>query len=242
MSTNKNTDLEMWNEIFTKIGFNDFELLEYNEGHRVNKGKKSGKIFNPYWKVKNINIQNDSFYVMFCEPDCLCYFSETDFDKIMKQNDKMPTWFVGRNGYVAARIGKRNLYMHQIIMNFYDLEDRKKSVDHINRNKLDNRKCNLRIVSQSVNNSNTGKRNRMKTAKPLPKGIEQSDLPKYVIYYSETVKKTGQFREWFNIEKHLNLQKIGKKRWSTSKSMNNYTITEKLDQAKKKINELNKLQ
>jgi len=37
-------------------------------------------------------------------------------------------------------------------------------------------------------------------AKPLPEGLKQSDIPKYVVYYHEILnKETGRFREYFKI-------------------------------------------
>ena len=54
------------------------------------------------------------------------------------------------NGYIANNtIG----YLHRYIMNF----PKGMIVDHINRNKLDNRKCNLRVCSKQQNNINKSK-------------------------------------------------------------------------------------
>jgi len=56
-----------------------------------------------------------------------------------------------KNGYVknrSSQIGK----LHRFILNYYG----KKEVDHINRDKLDNRKSNLRIVDRIVNRANNG--------------------------------------------------------------------------------------
>lgn len=73
-----------------------------------------------------------------------------DIDKV-----KDIKWRLHNNGYVTTTIKatdrkKTSLYLHRFIMNYYgELE-----IDHINRNKLDNRKSNLRIVNHSVNASN----------------------------------------------------------------------------------------
>lgn len=53
--------------------------------------------------------------------------------------------------YAIGIIERRNVFLHRFIVGYYD---HAQVVDHINRNKLDNRKANLRIVSQSVNAAN----------------------------------------------------------------------------------------
>ncbi len=66
-------------------------------------------------------------------------------------------WWLNTNGYACRTIegkpknGKRfrhSLYLHKFIM------DTDKIIDHINQNKLDNRKNNLRIVNKLQNNLN----------------------------------------------------------------------------------------
>ncbi len=47
------------------------------------------------------------------------------------------------------------------------------------------------------------KRARKHNARPLPEGLTQEMLPKYVVYYHECYNKERQlFREFFKIEKH----------------------------------------
>jgi len=62
-------------------------------------------------------------------------------------------WCLDGNGYAHGTVNGELKKMHQIIMG--------KPLDHINRNKLDNRKCNLRKCTKKQNmaNSKLSKRN-----------------------------------------------------------------------------------
>ncbi len=65
-------------------------------------------------------------------------------------------WHIDKTGYVISRSeNKKALYLHNFIMGF---EPQKKiHIDHINRNPLDCRKCNLRIVTAQQNSMNKSK-------------------------------------------------------------------------------------
>jgi hypothetical protein len=67
-------------------------------------------------------------------------------------------WNCLKIGYASTSIGgrknKKMLYMHRFIMG---VTDPKISVDHINKNKLDNRKSNLRVCTHKQNCSNSSK-------------------------------------------------------------------------------------
>lgn len=75
---------------------------------------------------------------------------DEDFEYINQWN-----WHLSINGYARAynKKIKKHILMHQIIMNVKT--DRKlKQIDHINMNKLDNQRKNLRVVSSSENHMN----------------------------------------------------------------------------------------
>lgn len=71
-------------------------------------------------------------------------------------------WCQDRNGYVVrsqyvgtsrANMGSKKVYLHRVITAC----PQGMSVDHINGNKLDNRRANLRIVTQAINVQNRTK-------------------------------------------------------------------------------------
>jgi len=62
-------------------------------------------------------------------------------------------------GYRQVYIGNKAYYTHRLIWFFVHGYFPEHQVDHINRDRLDNRINNLREVSQSCNNKNTGLRN-----------------------------------------------------------------------------------
>lgn len=83
------------------------------------------------------------------------YEAIIDTSDLAKVQSMPNTWFVNDNGYVranfpATRKNKRSLRLHRLIMDAPKGLD----VDHINGNKLDNRKSNLRIVTRGQNNQN----------------------------------------------------------------------------------------
>jgi len=159
--------------------------------------------------------------------------SSIDENFIDNLNCKWYFWKGGNDnkcigGYIRGHYKGKCLYLHDLIMR--RIEDKpgdNYSVDHINQDKLDNRRENLRWATQSEQNSNRPKLSRKHNARPLPEGITQDMLEKYVVYYKECYNKDKDlWREFFKVEKHPNLEKI----WISSKS-NKVSIFDKLKAA-----------
>lgn len=140
-------------------------------------------------------------------------------------------------GYICGTKNYQTLYLHSLIMNrVQEKPNEKVSIDHINCDKLDNRRENLRWATQSEQNSNRGKMKRQNGARSLPEGITQDMMRKYVVYYNECYnKEKNSYREFFKVEKHPKLDKI----WISSKS-GKIDIKEKLKSANKIVDDLEK--
>ena len=158
-----------------KIPFND-EFIEF-----IVDMEDADKVLNPqkYIDVKGIKLSNGWHY---------------------KSNA-----YIGKTVYLDGK--QKELYLHNLIMNKLTFEGKgqKESVDHINRIGLDNRKENLRIITQSQQNKNQKKRKRRgRIVERCEKfGIDPDIIPTGVEYVYEKLSFTEKFS--------LNLKVDGKR-------------------------------
>ena len=222
-----------------------YEVIKYIPGHYLTLGQSAGIMKNPIWKVKE---NNKEYLLMYCEKNTICKLCVVGYQKILEyeinnNNGKKLTWYKALNGYIQTHnFEQKCYYIHQIIKNCYGNGKGTKniSVDHIDQNPLNNSLENLRLANRIEQEQNTTgikegtKRERKHNAKPLPDGIKQNMLKKYVVYYQEWLdKEHTKEREFFKVEKHPKLDK----EWVTTKS-NKVSIQEKLDQANKVVDDL----
>jgi hypothetical protein len=154
-------------------------------------------------------------------------------DKDDEEKVKQRHWHVCSGGkYIGSHVmidnKRKELYLHNYIMNRLTFPGKgsTETVDHINRNGFDNRKANLRIVNQTEQNINQSTRER-KCTLPEGCGIEPSELPRHIWY----IKANGLHGDRFGID--LKTEGI---KWKTSSSKI-FSLREKLEQAKKKLEE-----
>jgi hypothetical protein len=101
--------------------------------------------------MKKINISTKK------HPNLFTLVDDCDFDWLNQWK-----WSISTKGYVVRKKDKHNVVMHRLINETPD----NLQTDHINRNKLDNRRKNLRSVTNQANhfnlmaqkNNNTGYR------------------------------------------------------------------------------------
>jgi hypothetical protein len=139
------------------------------------------------------------------------------------------------------------VFMHELIALLSCSEkpstDELLTIDHINRETLDNRSENLRWATILQQNRNRNKKRNRK----LPPDYIPNPLPMYVTWNSG-LENTSQgktiLREFFRIEKHPALprnQNNETKIWSSSKH-SEVTIYDKYQQTLKKLEELNTIE
>lgn len=180
-------------------------------------------------KYKEI-IYNNNLYIVALKDDYTFIFDKEDFDKVKQKN-----WYKISSGYIASNITLENgerkqLLLHNFVLNRITFPGKgaTESVDHINRNPLDNRKENLRIISQTEQNLNQKKKPRNIVELPENCGIEPNEIPRHIWY----VKPNGAHGDRFAIElKTENLV------WKTTSSKK-LSLKEKLNQAKEKLEQL----
>jgi len=154
-------------------------------------------------------------------------------DKDDEEKVRSRHWYLVTGGaYVGHHItiegSAKMLYLHNFVMNrlFFPGKGAKESIDHINRNGLDNRKDNLRLVTQTKQNLNQKRRAR-KCELPEGCGLTHEDIPKHIWY----IKASGAHGDRFGID--LKTEKIA---WKTTSSKV-VPLTEKLELAKRKLEE-----
>ena len=222
----------------------NYNVIDHIPGHFLKSGQTANMMKNPLWKI---NENGKEYLLMYCEKDTICKLCETAYQKILDfekktNNGEKLTFWKAANGYISAHWNNTGLNIHQIITGCYGNGKGTKniSVDHIDRNPLNNTWDNLRIASRNEQQNNSKgimhgtKRERKHNTRDLPDGVSQEMLRKYVVYYREFYDKgKTKEREFFKIEKHPKLDKP----WTTTKSTK-VSIEDKLFQANKVVDDL----
>lgn len=222
-----------------------YTIHQYIGGHKTEMGSYANRLKNPKWHATDEN--DNEVVIMYCESNTICILCPKSHQIVLdfeKMHGKKITWYCGANNYIIGRLSEHKLlYIHQIITGCHGNGNgtRNISVDHINRNPLDNRFDNLRIASRKQQEANSAgimpntKRNRQSGARPLPDGITQDMLKKYVVYYVGYLNADRtKWRDFFEVEGH---PALGGKTWTTTKSMK-VSAYQKLMDANKVVDDL----
>lgn len=111
-----------------------------NTGKWLSKGRRD----NEYKIQDNIVIINNKIKI-----------DKDDLDKVKSYNRY---WSINSSGYAYCCYNNQQVFLHRIILNLpirYD-KNTNEIADHINKDRLDNRKTNLRILNKNKNSINCG--------------------------------------------------------------------------------------
>jgi hypothetical protein len=171
---------------------------------------------------------NKEYTIMKIQYQDSYVYSLIDKEDFIKIKDY--TWHNIASGYIGHTIiddNKRKvIYLHNMVMNRLGFPGKgsKESIDHISRNGLDNRKENLRLVTQSAQNINQKQKER-RIELPADSGVTVDEIPKHVWY----IKSNGSHGERFGID--LKTENV---KWKST-SAKNVSLQDKLKAAKEQL-------
>jgi len=125
-------------------------------------------------------------------------------------------WNKSSTGYAKARINSKTTALHKVI-----LSDSNITVDHINRNRLDNRTVNLRPCTPKQNSAN---RNLSKANKSGYTGVVRTPGGKWLVAFNK--KYAGTFENIYDAANKYN--ELAVKRWGKFANLNNITSKERI--------------
>lgn len=147
------------------------------------------------------NIECDVDEASYVKLELLGRALKTDFNYFLVSKSKLEyvlkhSWYLGSNGYPIAYTA-RSKTLHR---NLCGKQEKGFVIDHINRNKLDNRDENLRIITSKENSYN---RSKNKNSNNSYKGVKKSGNK-----FIACITKDGKRREINNIETEEEAAKI----------------------------------
>lgn len=155
-------------------------------------------------KVTNTLILHEEHVEILCETVNYKHIVLLDIDDISKVGKMRIT----KAGYAYTTVGSKSVA--HVVMNH--ISNSETVVDHINGNSLDNRKSNLRVVTQQQNSQNKKRFVRNNTGTV---GISYRKNGKYEYYrVSLTDRSSGlsKNKQGSRITKQFNINKLGKER------------------------------
>lgn len=211
---------------------------KFINNYEIWEDEQNNKVVKMYTEYKN---SKRSFWFDYCDLEKVLERTWRINNKSRK-NEKRERMYV----YSYKNGNNKQISLHQLITGHYGkgYGPGQRNVDHIDRNPFNNRQSNLRVVSQSVQNKNVGKKNTRKDAMERPPEIKEAQCPVGAYWIKRAVLskgvKTGEYTWKVEIKNHEAISKGLIKRWS-SKGGKKKTPTEHVQQAIDKLTEMDML-
>lgn len=147
-------------------------------------------------EMKNNYIVKDNIVEIYFRNTNKCFFiDKDDLEKVSQY-----TWYLNVTGYPASKTKGKHITAHKVIMNNAPIG---MVVDHINRNKLDNRKSNLRYCTQKENNLNKERVKRPNGSIRYREGIRKNT---YKVEIHDNKNKTIYIGSYRTIEEAISVR------------------------------------
>lgn len=171
----------IWNN-YCRFHYDEIRKFGKVTGKRPNGKRNEYVVYKDYAELIILNRDNTE--------KVRALIDREDIDKLRQYS------FRYDNGhYIKGVLKNKTIYLHRLVMNYNGALE----IDHINRNKLDNRKCNLRIVDRTTNANNITKKltyGITKQLRKLKKPYQLKIRKKYIGYYS-TIEEAIKVRDNF---------------------------------------------
>ncbi|ALX27574.1 HNH-family endonuclease [Golden Marseillevirus] len=156
------------------VGFDHKEFVSFFSGEEAMEYLCSENIKRGY-AIKNIIKEWEDHMEMHVGGEVWTKIDKEDFEKVQKH-----TFHVNANGYAVCSKGPM---LHNLVMGH---KPTKITVDHINRDRLDNRKCNLRLATKKVQAINRCQK-KILDGEEIPVGVTKTKLG-WEVHWSENGK------------------------------------------------------
>lgn len=182
-----------------------YSLAEQTIRSRFYSGKRGKDLVRPTNKG-NIFTYNNGYYEMELRDMKGKLIGHTLISEQDKPYIEKYTWCLGNTGYVLSSINGKIVLLHRFLLS----PGKDQIVDHINRNRLDNRRCNLRLGDYTLNAQN------ISVAKNNSSGITGVYLNKKLNRWAARIcvnYKTIYLGSFAKIEDAIKVRKDAEKRY-----------------------------